>query len=56
MKKVDVKDLCPGMIVCREVVSPEGVVLLEKGMCLTLAQITILNRRGVQYVCIDGQD
>ncbi len=53
MEKVNVQELTPGLAVGREVVSPEGVVLLEKGMRLTQAQIAILLRRDVPFVYIE---
>lgn len=54
MQKVNVKDLTPGLVVGREVVSREGIVLLDKGVRLTQAQIAHLLRREVPFVHIEG--
>ncbi len=55
MEKVNVQDLTPGLTLGREVVSREGVVLLEKGVRLTQAQIAILLRRDVPFVYVEDQ-
>ncbi|MDT8904023.1 hypothetical protein [Anaeroselena agilis] len=56
MKKMVVEALTPGMVVAREVVSREGVVLLEKGGRLTQAHIAILTRREVPFVYIKKEE
>lgn len=53
MKKMTVDELTPGLVVGREVVSREGIVLLEKGGRLTQAHIACLVRREVQFVYIE---
>ncbi len=55
MKKVSVQELTPGTVIAREVLSPEGVVLLDKGMRLTQAHIASLVRREVQSVFIEEE-
>jgi len=55
MEKVNVQDLTPGLTVGREVVSREGVVLLEKGARLTQAHSAILLRREVPFVYIEDK-
>lgn len=55
MEKVSVQDLAPGMAIGREVVSREGVVLLEKGARLTPANIAVLLRRDVPFVYIEAE-
>jgi hypothetical protein len=42
MKKISVQELKPGSVLGREVVSREGVVLLEKGGRLTKTAIATL--------------
>jgi hypothetical protein len=56
MKKMTVQELTPGLVVGREVVSREGVVLLEKGGRLTQAHIACLIRREVPFVFIEEQE
>lgn len=53
MKKLSVQDLVPGMIVDREVISEEGVVLLERGTRLTPWQITNLRSWQIPHILID---
>ena len=55
MIRLSVAELAPGMLVGREVVSREGVVLLEKGVRLTAAQIAILQRREVPFVYVEEE-
>ncbi len=56
MKKMTIQELKPGLVVAREVVSREGIVLLEKGGRLTQAHIASLLRREVPYVYIKEQE
>lgn len=56
MKKMTVQELTPGLVVGREVVSREGIVLLEKGGRLTQAHIAGLLRREVPFVYIEEQE
>lgn len=56
MKKVSVQELTPGAVVAREVLSPEGVVLLEKGVRLTQTHIANLLRREVPYVYVEDEE
>jgi hypothetical protein len=55
MEKMNVQDLTPGLAVGREVVSREGVVLLEKGVRLTQTHIAILLRRDVPFVYVENE-
>lgn len=55
MKKTAVKDLIPGMLVDREVLSGDGVVLLEKGTRLTTWQIANLRNWQIPYIYIAGK-
>jgi len=52
LKKIAVKDLIPGMLVSREVLSGEGIVLLEKGTCLTTWQIANLRNWRISHIHI----
>lgn len=55
MKKTAVKDLIPGMLVNRDVLSGDGVVLLEKGTRLTAWQIANLRHWPIPHIYIaDG--
>jgi hypothetical protein len=53
MKTIAVKDLVPGMLVARDVVSEQGMVLLNGGTCLTPNLIANLQKREVVSVCIE---
>jgi hypothetical protein len=55
MKKISVQELKPGSVLGREVVSREGVVLLEKGGRLTKTAIATLLRRDVPFVYVEEQ-
>lgn len=56
MKKVATKDLTPNMVISREVLSGEGLVLLEKGTRLSESQIANLRKWPIPYIYIaDGQ-
>lgn len=52
MRKIYSNDLLPGMIIAREVLSGEDVVLLEKGTCLSFLQIANLRNWKIPYVYI----
>lgn len=52
MKKTAVKDLVPGMLVSREVLSGNGVVLLESGTRLTDWQIVNLRNWRIDHIYI----
>lgn len=56
MRKMIVQDLTPGLVLGREVISREGVILLEKGGRLTQAHISSLLRRDVPFVYIEEQE
>ena len=57
MRCIKTTDLTPGMMVGREVVSREGITLLDKDAYLTKTQIDKLLSWGVQFICInDGVD
>jgi putative nucleotidyltransferase with HDIG domain len=53
VKKIPVDELIPGMIVDRQVVSPDGVILIEKGIRLTSWQITNLRNWQIPAIFID---
>jgi hypothetical protein len=52
LKKTAVKDLIPGMIVNRDVLSGDGIVLLEKGTRLTAWQIANLRNWPISHIYI----
>lgn len=52
MKHIPTQSLIPGMMVGREVTTENGVILIEKGMCLTKSQIKNLQSWGVRFLCI----
>jgi len=57
MRFIKTRDLTPGMMVGRAVVSRDGIPLLGKDACLTKTQINKLLNWGVQFLCInDGVD
>ncbi|MDT8902901.1 HD-GYP domain-containing protein [Anaeroselena agilis] len=53
MRKISVQDLSPGMLIDKEVISEEGVVLLERGTRLTHWQIANLRNWRVPCVFVD---
>jgi len=55
MRKVNIGELVPGMVVSREVMSREGITLLEKGMVLTRSQIVNLHYWGVRFIYIEEE-
>ena len=52
MKKVATKDLIPNMVISREVLSGDGLVLLEKGARLSESQIANLRKWLIPYIYI----
>ncbi len=55
MKIIATQDLVPGMVIGREVLTPDGVVLLEKGTCLSEWQIANLRNWQIPHVHIAGR-
>jgi HD-GYP domain-containing protein (c-di-GMP phosphodiesterase class II) len=53
MTYFEVKDLLPGMVLGREVLSEDGMVLLEPGVLLTASLIVSLGNWGISFVFID---
>ncbi|MDR3561126.1 MAG: hypothetical protein P4N59_06770 [Negativicutes bacterium] len=53
MKKVVISEALPGMLVGREVISEQGVVLLDRGTHLTQAHISCLQRRGITLLYVE---
>ena len=55
MRFIQTTDLIPGMMVGREVVSRDGITLLDENACLTKTQIDQLLCWGVQFLCINDE-
>ena len=52
MKKVNVAEVKSGMVLAREVISSQGMVLLDKGVCLSTSQIAMLRKWGIFHLYV----
>jgi hypothetical protein len=55
MIKAPVKDLKPGQILARDVVRPDGVILIPAGKKLSAEEIPLLERLDIVFVFIEGE-
>jgi len=53
MKRVNRKQLQPGMQVAKTVYNPSGQVLIAAGMCLSIPWIERLGEQGIDYVEVE---
>jgi len=51
-KMVDVDDLSEGLVINQDVINPQGMVLLKKGISLQDKHIKILKRWGISAVSV----
>jgi len=56
MKMLAVGFLTPGMLVARDVITEQGMVLLNHGTCLTQVHIVNIRKRDVPFVYVEEID
>jgi hypothetical protein len=54
VKKITVAEVESGMVLAREVVSAQGMILLDKGVCLSAAQIATLRKWGILHLYVQA--
>ena len=54
MKKITVAEVESGMVLAKEVVSSQGMILLDKGVCLSAAQIATLRKWGILHLYVQA--
>nr|WP_320147787.1 hypothetical protein [uncultured Anaeromusa sp.] len=54
MKKITVAEVESGMVLAKEVVSSQGMILLDKGVCLSGSQITTLRKWGISHLYVQA--
>ena len=54
MKKIAVAEVESGMVLAKEVVSSQGMILLDKGVCLSDSQIATLRKWGIVHLYVQA--